>query len=307
MEDGNGDGIEVPRVLGRLDAARPGPRLVVVAGIHGNEPAGVHALRRVLAALERSPRPLSGDLLALSGNRGALARGERYLGRDLNRGWGEAGASGGPSGSPEDREQAELWREIAAAESGARGPLYLLDLHSTSAPGIPFLMSAQDAASRAFARAVPLPAILGLLDSVEGTLLRFLARRGAAVLGVEGGQNQDPRSVDHHEAVLWLALVASGVLAAADAPEVYGAHALLDAARRGLPRATEVSYRHRIAPQDGFEMCPGFANLQRIRRGELLARDRGGEIRAAEDGMLLLPLYQARGEEGFFLGREVAL
>lgn len=52
-------------------------------------------------------------------------------------------------------------------------------------------------------------------------------------------------------------------------------------------------------------MEPGFRNFQRVRRGQSLARDRTGEITACETGLILLPLYQSLGDDGFFLGREV--
>lgn len=39
------------RVLGRIRGEAPGPTLVVVAGMHGNELGGVEAVRRVLARL----------------------------------------------------------------------------------------------------------------------------------------------------------------------------------------------------------------------------------------------------------------
>jgi succinylglutamate desuccinylase len=68
-----------------------------------------------------------------------------------------------------------------------------------------------------------------------------------------------------------------------------------------------VHHRHALWPDDGFRMEPGFANLQRIREGELLARDNHGEIRAPETGVLLMPLYQTLGDDGFFLGREVTV
>jgi len=43
-----------------------------------------------------------------------------------------------------------------------------------------------------------------------------------------------------------------------------------------------------------------------VRAGTLLARDKAGEIRAREDGIVVMPLYQGQGEDGFFLGRAVA-
>ena len=52
-------------------------------------------------------------------------------------------------------------------------------------------------------------------------------------------------------------------------------------------------------------MAPGFSNLAREQRGQVLARDRRGEIRAPRDGMVILPLYQGQGDDGFFWGRAV--
>ena len=80
------------REIGRYDSGAPelGPTLLVVAGVHGNEPAGVTAAERVLAALRERDLGLKGRLVALRGNLGALAAGRRFLGRDLNRGWSAA-------------------------------------------------------------------------------------------------------------------------------------------------------------------------------------------------------------------------
>ena len=52
-------------------------------------------------------------------------------------------------------------------------------------------------------------------------------------------------------------------------------------------------------------MEPGFTNFQSVRRGKVLARDRTGEIKASETGLILMPLYQTLGNDGFFLVREV--
>jgi hypothetical protein len=47
-------------------------------------------------------------------------------------------------------------------------------------------------------------------------------------------------------------------------------------------------------------------NFQPVIRGQLLARDRNGEIRAPENGRILLPLYQSQGSDGFFLVRKIS-
>jgi succinylglutamate desuccinylase len=52
-------------------------------------------------------------------------------------------------------------------------------------------------------------------------------------------------------------------------------------------------------------MEPAFENFQTVKRGQVLARDNKGPIKAIESGMVLLPLYQRLGDDGFFLGRTV--
>src|SRR6185295_5769297 len=78
---------EFPRVLGRRRGEAPGPTLIAVGGVHGNEPAGVRAARRALARLESAGVRIDGELLALGGNLRALRQNRRYLVRDLNRQW----------------------------------------------------------------------------------------------------------------------------------------------------------------------------------------------------------------------------
>ncbi len=53
-------------------------------------------------------------------------------------------------------------------------------------------------------------------------------------------------------------------------------------------------------------MKAGFATFQTVRKGELLATDRHGDVRAKETCRILMPLYQGQGEDGFFLARELS-
>jgi succinylglutamate desuccinylase len=50
---------------------------------------------------------------------------------------------------------------------------------------------------------------------------------------------------------------------------------------------------------------PNYKNLQSIKKGEKLATDNKGDIKASEDCLILMPLYQAQGHDGFFLVKEV--
>jgi succinylglutamate desuccinylase len=302
------------REIGRIRSERPGPTLIAIAGVHGNERAGVPATRRVLAMLERRSGAARGELLAICGNLGAMRDGVRFRHRDMNRAWTEARvadvekrAKTDPSSlDVEDQEQLEILSAIRDAIARARGPVYIVDLHTTSAPGLPFMLFGDTLNQRRFASAIPLPIVLGLQEQVDGTLCSYWTTHGCIGLGIEGGQNDDPASIDNLEAVLLLAAESAGIFGTGLLTETGAAHALLERRRGSLPHVMEVVSRHPITAEDRFKMEPGFLNLARVRQDQLLARDRAGEIRAQKDGYILLPLYQGLGAEGFFWGREVS-
>ncbi len=301
---------DAARLVGCLRGARAGATVVATAGIHGNEPAGIEALERVFAALDTRGMELRGELVGLRGNLPALARGERFVERDLNRIWPLEGEQlppvPGPAAAAEEIERWALMEQILAIEERARGELHFLDLHTSSADGCPFFTCGDTLRNRRFALRFPAPVILGIEEQLDGSLLEYMNERGHITLGVEGGQHHKESSVRHHEATLWIALVEAGLLAPEEVLELDAWRRLLAAASAGVPRVMEVRYRHAIRPGDGFRMVAGFRNFQQVRAGELLATAGGEEIRARESGLVLLPLYQGLGEDGFFLGRRIS-
>lgn len=300
-----------PRRLGRLAGTPSGPLMIVLAGIHGNEPAGVIAAQRVIEALKSRGTPLCGTLSVLVGNRDALRRGRRFLQRDLNRHWTAERvaallAADGSRAADEDREQIELLAALEAeiAGNGPR-PIYFIDLHTSSADGAPFLTIGDTVRNRRFARRLPLPLLLGLEEQVDGSLLEYLNDRGLVTVGVEAGQHDRPSSAARHEAVLWLALVAAEMVQARDLPDLGGQRALLEEAVREVPRLIEVSYRHALTAHADFRMLPGYSNFQPVARGETVAKDAQGDVRVKQNGLMLLPLYQGLGDDGFFIAQRV--
>ncbi|MSR62426.1 MAG: hypothetical protein EXS08_08275 [Planctomycetes bacterium] len=317
VQGGPADLQALPRVLGVQPArgAARGTLLFVVGGVHGNEPAGVRAIRKVLAEIEAYGLVVEGRVVGLVGNATALAQGKRFLGTDLNRLWTDARLEALRSDEvsarePETREQCALlaaFEEHIAAGPWAR--VVLLDLHSTSAGGAPFTIISDTLQNRPVAFALPVPVLLGLEERIEGTLLSWFADQGHVAVCLEGGQNELPSTVDHHVAALWLTLVSAGLLRAADVPGLAAQRARLENSARNLPAVVELRYRFAIPEGALFEMRPGFQNFQPVRRGEALARiDPGSgerEVQSPLSGRVLMPRYQALGDDGFFVGREV--
>jgi hypothetical protein len=303
-------GLVTRRWLGSHESAEAGPTMIVVGGIHGNEPAGVVAVQRVLRALAREQPRMRGRVLALAGNIRGLAQDVRYLDRDLNRRWypehlARLRDQDRTLDSPEDTEQRELLEIFDRLDEQFDHPLIVLDLHSFSAEGPPFSVVADALRNRPIALDMRVPIIFGLEEAVDGTLLGYLADLGHIAIGFEAGQHDDPRTVENHVAAIWQAMVTGGLIEASAVPEFERHQARLAEAAADLPRAVEIVYRHAIRPSDEFQMEPGWVNFQPLRRGQRVARDREGDVTSPSSGCMLMPLYQGLGEDGFFVAREV--
>ncbi len=304
------------RVVGRHESGRPGPTLIALGGIHGNEPAGVQALERVVAEIGRSDLSLIGSFIAVAGNLGALAKEQRFLDRDLNRAWTSGGVAAlrardlahDSAEDREQREQRELLELFKDCLARANGPVVFLDLHTSSADGASFSCLADTIPNRRIAMSLPIPTILGLEEAIDGSVMEFFSERGVAGLAIEGGQHMDPRAIDNLEAGVWLTLIATGILVEGQSEESVDADGFrrtLRASSQGLPPVFEVRHRHLVKPDAGFVMEPGFQSFQPVTKGQLLAREGVNELRARADGCILLPLYQGQGEDGYFLCRSV--
>jgi predicted deacylase len=298
----------VSALLGRVRGADPGPTLVLVGGMHGNEPAGVDVCRRFFDRLRSQPIA-GGEIVAYAGNPPALAAGRRYLLRDMNRQWTpkalEAMRTADGGADPESAHLVWLANELDAVLANARGPVFALDLHTTSAHGVPFSIVGPSRAQRDFAAKFAIPGVAGISERIPGTLSGYLTSRDCTAIAIEGGQHESAGAIANLEAIVTVALSAAGFLAPADLPGFAAAHARLVEERGALPPLIEVVARHAVRPDSGFLMEPGFINIQGTAAGTLLAREAGAEIRAPFDGFVLLPLYQALGEDGFFYGREL--
>ena len=298
-------------LIGEFTGDEPGATLIVFGSVHGNEAAGALALQKIAAELPRLAANVCGRVYFLAGNTRAIEKGVRFIDSDLNRHWTPDNvkhnrpASAITTRRAEDLEQTELLAILENILKTAESEVFALDLHSTSADGVPFATVGDTLRNRKFAQKFPVTILLGIEEQLEGTILEYLNNAGAVTLGYEGGQHYAEKTIKTHEALVWLALVHAGILDKKDLPEFEKHERFLKAAT-GDARIVEIRYRHAITDGNEFKMEPGFDNFQPVKRGELLAQQKSGAVYANENGLILMPLYQKLGEDGFFLGREVA-
>lgn len=301
--------VEGDHMIGAFIGNASGPTLIVVGSLHGNEPGGAMALANLSPKIAEISDLLKGRVYFIAGNTRALGKRVRFINADLNRHWTPHNMSGSGfeelSTTCEGRELTEIDRILDTILSMAMDEVFVLDLHSTSSEGISFATVGDTLRNRDFAQQFPVPILLGIEEQLDGTMLEYLNDAGAVTLGFEGGQHMSAQTVENHEAMVWLALAHSNILDAAEIPGFQMHRRLLARGKRDS-RIFEVRYRHAITAEDGFQMKPGFDNFDAVNRGDVLANDRNGVVKAAESGLLLMPLYQKLGEDGFFIGREIA-
>jgi succinylglutamate desuccinylase len=300
---------EGEHVISAVIGNQGGPTLIVVGGVHGNEPAGFLALSNLSSEIAKLKEKLNGRVYFVAGNTRALKRGTRFVDTDLNRSWKSQLMTGDDAeqflNCSEGKELAELEQLFDSILITALDEVYVIDLHSTSSEGMPFATVGDTLRNREFAQKFPVPILLGIEEELEGTLLEYLNNAGAVTLGFEGGQHFSTQTAENHRALVWLALANSGILDKNEIPEFEDAQSrLLHKTSAGA--IFEIVYRHAVRPGDEFEMNPGYNNFDEIQRGQVLARNDYGAVRAPRSGQILMPLYQKLGEDGFFIGHRIS-
>ena len=186
--------------------------------------------------------------------------------------------------------------------------LVVVDLHTTSADGGVFVISTEAVQSERIAKSLNAPVVKGLMKGIVGTSLHYFTPanlRGVETTAVcfEGGRHEDPASIARCIAALVNSLRSVGCVRPTDVESKHDE--LLLSYSKGLPKVVEIVYRYPVKPDAGFKMKPGYLNFQAVAAGEVLATDRAGEIVSPMDALILMPLYQPKGEDGFFLVKTI--
>ncbi len=302
------------RELGRFESGEPaGTTLVVIGGVHGNEPAGLIAAKRVLDTLEaEQPTGFCGRLVVLAGNLPALNLDDkeaRYIDSDLNRIFTDEQIAKPARTSVEHGQMHELLAALRAQRAHCR-EMIVMDLHTTSSDAPPVAVFEDSLPARLFARQMPMPLYLGFEEELDGLLIdRVTNELGSVAVVIEGGQHFDPQSIVVHEAAIWAGLHAAGILRVDALPHRRRPGDLLrEAVGDQAYKVFDIRYRKPIEHED-FAMCPGIEAGMRIKQARTpIAIENGQTITSPVRGRVFLPNMQARkriGDDGFFIVRHI--
>lgn len=265
---------QMANMIWKTDSGLPGPRLIVLGGIHGNELTGIEVVRALVDGFSTGGLALAAGSITLAlGNPKAIALGRRATAPelDLNRSFTEAKIAH-PSAYEEERA-AELAPFIADAD-------VLIDVHATNKPSKPFVVATEfDGRRGDLAKRFPCDAFVVAPDAViGGTTDGWITRHGGFGIGYESGIAGDLTKVRRtKEAVLRIARDLR----------------LLAGSVRGDVYAQDVIDIEKAVVLDGrtFEFSPGkgLASFEPFAENETLGHLDGRPVTAPFDGLLLFP------------------
>lgn len=293
------------RIIGTYNSGKNGPLFFITAGIHGNEPAGIIALREVFRILNKNKPQISGEVVGVAGNLSALEKEVRFIDEDLNRTWTEENISSQNRDSSEKKEMFEIISVLNSYRNNNYQACYFLDCHTTSAETQPYISVQDRGENLKWAGRFPVHIIRGFSDMVAGCIDHYLSRTGMTGFVFEAGSHGGEDSARNHEAMIWLALQNACQLSLEDLDPSPVAVTALEKNRQGR-KIFDLIYRHGIRETDHFVMEPGFENFQKINKNELLAHQNGHRVLSPEPGYIFMPLYQNQGDDGFFILKEAA-
>jgi len=268
----------------QFNTLHSGPHLLLLGGMHGDEPCGTVALERLSQEIAAGQVPLLKGRLTIIPrcNPFALQANSRYVDENLNR---IIGRHNNPH-NPERRLATALCDYIEAAD-------IMLDLHAVTASSQPFTMLDVDTeAQRNWLEALRLPYVLtgwnDLYPNEAGTTAVGHAHSHKKLATVvECGCKTDPASALEAYAMARATLGYFGFSDPQPRPDI----------PTKTLRYTQVEYRKRAG-----EFAAPWVNFSAVEAGQTIARyDDGGELKAASDGYIIMPKETAIiGEEWFY-------
>jgi predicted deacylase len=302
------------RILWQFSGELPGPVIVIFVGIHGNEPAGIEAVKKIKNKLKGKNNKVRGAVYAITGNIKALNLGIRFVDTDLNRLWESFYSKSKKNGKERYKRTAEFG-EIEEIENSIKFILekhsetteefIFTDIHTTSANSCSFILFNDTLTNRALARKFPAPQILGIEEYIKGTLLSYINNLGYTAIGFEAGEHWAGESIQRSESFIWLVLYYCGFLDLTEG-EIDKFEKSLKTEPKVPGNYFEIVYHHHVDNPGDFKMKSGFENFDMIKKDQPLAIEKGEVIKAPVSGRIFMPLYQKTGNDGFFIINEVS-
>lgn len=249
-----------------FNSQKPGPNLVVMAGVHGNEPCGLAAFNEILPYLSIN----SGTVTFIIGNPKAVEKGTREFEANLNRLFrANEDLTTFEKSTYEYRRSRELMPILTKADA-------LLDIHSsTTEDSLPFIIC--EPQSYDCAKVLPADIVVSGIDKLHPTGTdAFVNLSGGIGICIECGQHTDPAAKE------------IAIQAIKNFLQFFGVFSDSTTLIQKQPQ-TYISAEWLYKNQDVFTLSRKFKEFEKISRGDVIGTDGSKEIYAPDNGCILFP------------------
>ncbi len=258
-----------------MNDGQSGPKTVIIAGIHGDEGLGVQVLEKL--AKEISQKKILGELHLLVGNPEAYKKNVRYIDTDLNRLFNENHMDMREMDNPNNEQKRAI--EIGLLLENVD---FLLDIHSTSKPSVPFLYIENSPKHRQLASKLEIEMIVlqskkfrpkELFSSTDS----FVDRRGGIGITYESGWQKDFSSFENvfENALRFLSAV--------------GTVDFRKQKKTCLHQQYLEIYDWVVPLHNDFTLSSDYENFDFVSANETLAYEQNRPIIASQDSYIIFP------------------
>lgn len=280
----------LPESVWRWTGPNPGPHVMILGAVHGNEVTGSMLVEELRRDLDAGMLALSAGTLTLAlGNPRAIASSTRGSEphADLNRVFTDARLADAADTSYEMQRARDLAPLLASAD-------HLIDLHATNKPSEAFLVLVTDTPRhRELCRFFACEKILHVPETViSGTTIGLVERHHGTGLCFESGWVGDLSRVGEMRRSVEAILRHTGLLAAAGAPVLQDSQQLL--LLTGAITLTDAGF--------AFAEGRGQRSFEPFAAGDLLGHHGATPLTAPHDGVLMFPKVPELGKVGAPVG-----
>jgi uncharacterized protein len=268
-------------IVTKLEGAEPGPTVVVMAGVHGNEVGGVRALEEARERMSMG----RGVVYWVLANPGAIELDVRGVDGNLNRMFRpESELSSWERSSYERVLARELMPYLDECDA-------MLDLHSVyTSPATPFVICEENGYE--IARKMPFEVVSSGWDPIHpGSTDGYVNNQGKIGMCVECGQHDEPGTKERALETIEVFLTGMGNIEAAEPlPDVKG------------QKLVRPEYIYRC--KNDFIPKKTFPDFTPVKEGEVLGTDGGKIVKAPFTGLIIFVVdCDHAGQEAFVIGK----
>lgn len=271
--------MKLPSNIEYIEGKKNGPYVVIIGAVHGNERLGEGVIARLLHDIK--PENLHGELVLIIGNPDAYADHKRFIHSDLNRLFGlqieVLMKKPLHTLNIEEKRAVEIAPFLQEAD-------YLLDIHSTIKPSVPFVYCENtkvhlDIAYLFETEYVVSPAAHVRIPDLTSCSDNYVDQHGGIGITYEAGWHRGQAIFPEVMAKTYQFLYAIGSLEPS-----------LSHSEKSKKLPKKVAINDYIIPQTPhFHFTKDFSNFDCVEKGEIVAQDEGKIFKAQKKSFVIFP------------------